>query len=221
MNALFFVAAVLYFVPALIGLGKRNWLGIAFLNLVFGWTVIGWIAAFIWACVSPETAVAHSGGESGEAADAPNARDDSTARTLAYGVAGAIAVFGAIYFLSRNAAAPPPPAPIVQTADAAASPPCAASDFAIVKKREWTDDADFMHVVGTVKNNCRVPRAVELVWRGTEKDGTIAFIDDFFANEQHAVPPGASAHFEELRPRPIVDKLYWTVDVNRLYDFGG
>jgi Superinfection immunity protein/GYF domain 2 len=42
-----------YFLPALIASRRntvRRW-AIALLNLFFGWTIIGYIAAFIWACV--------------------------------------------------------------------------------------------------------------------------------------------------------------------------
>lgn len=42
---------VMYFLPALIALGRRhhNRAQILLVNLFFGWTVIGWIAAVIWA----------------------------------------------------------------------------------------------------------------------------------------------------------------------------
>jgi hypothetical protein len=39
----------LYFIPAIVGKGKRNAGSIFLLNLVAGWTVIGWIGALIWA----------------------------------------------------------------------------------------------------------------------------------------------------------------------------
>jgi hypothetical protein len=43
----------LYITPSIVAFyrAKSSRLGIAFLNLLAGWTVIGWIAAFIWACV--------------------------------------------------------------------------------------------------------------------------------------------------------------------------
>jgi hypothetical protein len=43
----------LYFTPSIVAFyrAKPSRFGIAFLNLVAGWTVIGWLAAFIWACV--------------------------------------------------------------------------------------------------------------------------------------------------------------------------
>jgi hypothetical protein len=40
---------VLYFLPAIIGKDKRNAGSIFLLNLLGGWTVIGWLAALIWA----------------------------------------------------------------------------------------------------------------------------------------------------------------------------
>jgi hypothetical protein len=43
----------LYFTPSIVAFyrAKPSRFGIAFFNLLAGWTVIGWIAAFIWACV--------------------------------------------------------------------------------------------------------------------------------------------------------------------------
>jgi hypothetical protein len=47
-----FVATLLYFLPAIVGRNKADFTGILLLNLLLGWTVIGWFAALIWACVS-------------------------------------------------------------------------------------------------------------------------------------------------------------------------
>ncbi len=43
--------AILYLAPAGVAAlrGKRNFAAIATLNLLLGWTVIGWIAALVWA----------------------------------------------------------------------------------------------------------------------------------------------------------------------------
>jgi hypothetical protein len=46
------VAALLYFLPAIIGHNKRDAAGIFLLNLLAGWTGIGWIVALLWACAS-------------------------------------------------------------------------------------------------------------------------------------------------------------------------
>jgi hypothetical protein len=43
---------VLYFLPAIIGRNKSDATGVFLLNLLLGWTLIGWVAAFIWACAS-------------------------------------------------------------------------------------------------------------------------------------------------------------------------
>jgi hypothetical protein len=42
---------VMYFLPAIIALArsKRDIAGILLLNILLGWTVIGWIVALIWA----------------------------------------------------------------------------------------------------------------------------------------------------------------------------
>jgi len=49
---MFFFAFCLlaYFLPSIIGHEKRSFAGIFVLNLLLGWTVIGWIVALIWAC---------------------------------------------------------------------------------------------------------------------------------------------------------------------------
>ena len=43
----------IYFAPAIIAgcNGKRNWFAIFVLNLLVGWTFIGWIVALVWACM--------------------------------------------------------------------------------------------------------------------------------------------------------------------------
>ena len=46
----------LYFVPTFIAAGRRNFIGILCLNIFLGWTVVIWVACFIWACVSPRLA---------------------------------------------------------------------------------------------------------------------------------------------------------------------
>jgi hypothetical protein len=42
----------LYFLPAFIAHNKRDFAAIFLVNLLFGWTVIGWIIALIWACAA-------------------------------------------------------------------------------------------------------------------------------------------------------------------------
>jgi threonine/homoserine/homoserine lactone efflux protein len=43
-------ALLLYFIPALIAFlrGHQSWPAIAILDLLLGWSVIGWIIALIW-----------------------------------------------------------------------------------------------------------------------------------------------------------------------------
>ena len=47
-EGLYFVLLVLYFLPSFAAWGKRNWGAISLLNLLLGWTVIGWIVALVW-----------------------------------------------------------------------------------------------------------------------------------------------------------------------------
>ncbi len=45
---------VLYLAPSIAGWNTRGCNGILILNIFLGWTIIGWIAALIWAVQSPE-----------------------------------------------------------------------------------------------------------------------------------------------------------------------
>jgi hypothetical protein len=46
------LAILLYFLPSIVGHNKQNAAGIFVLNLLLGWTLIGWVAAMVWACSS-------------------------------------------------------------------------------------------------------------------------------------------------------------------------
>jgi hypothetical protein len=43
------LGGLLYFLPTLVGQSKRNAGAIFALNLLLGWTVIGWVIALVWA----------------------------------------------------------------------------------------------------------------------------------------------------------------------------
>ena len=47
-TALILIVLVIYFVPSIIAKGKPNFAAIFMLNLLLGWTVLGWIGALIW-----------------------------------------------------------------------------------------------------------------------------------------------------------------------------
>ncbi|MGD0497603.1 MAG: superinfection immunity protein [Bryobacteraceae bacterium] len=51
MDGFLFILLIgaLYFLPTFIGQSKRNAGAIFTLNLLLGWTVIGWVVALIWA----------------------------------------------------------------------------------------------------------------------------------------------------------------------------
>src|SRR5260370_5723670 len=44
------LSALLYFLPTIIGRHSHDSVSIFIVNLLFGWTVIGWFVALIWAC---------------------------------------------------------------------------------------------------------------------------------------------------------------------------
>ena len=47
-----FIPLFLYFLPAFLARNKANFTAILLLNLLAGWTVIGWIIALVWALSS-------------------------------------------------------------------------------------------------------------------------------------------------------------------------
>lgn len=55
MNAVIivFIGIVVYFMPFFMAIGKKNSFAIFTLDLLLGWTVVGWVAALIWAMMTP------------------------------------------------------------------------------------------------------------------------------------------------------------------------
>jgi Superinfection immunity protein len=51
---LLIVGLLIYFAPAIVGRNKRNNTAIFVLNLFLGWTVIGWVVAFVWAVMKED-----------------------------------------------------------------------------------------------------------------------------------------------------------------------
>jgi len=45
-----FLSAIFYFLPTILARHKADFMGIFLVNLLAGWTVIGWFIALIWAC---------------------------------------------------------------------------------------------------------------------------------------------------------------------------
>lgn len=46
---LFFIGALTYFIPSIIAYNKKNATAIIALNLLLGWSFIGWVVALVWA----------------------------------------------------------------------------------------------------------------------------------------------------------------------------
>ena len=47
-----FLSAILYFLPTMLARHKADFIRIFLVNLLLGWTVIGWFVALIWACAA-------------------------------------------------------------------------------------------------------------------------------------------------------------------------
>lgn len=45
---------VVYCVPSIVARKKKYYQGILLLNMFFGWTIVGWVGALIWAVSSPD-----------------------------------------------------------------------------------------------------------------------------------------------------------------------
>ena len=60
------IPVVVYFLPLIVAInrGNEHRTGIGVLNLLLGWTVIGWIAALVWSTTgSKEKILLHAGGD--------------------------------------------------------------------------------------------------------------------------------------------------------------
>lgn len=71
MDPFFITAALLYFVPSLVAFLRhiKTPQGPILLNIFLGWTIVGWVAALIWAaCASPREAVMRTPLQPGEGA---------------------------------------------------------------------------------------------------------------------------------------------------------
>ena len=49
--------AAAYFVPVIVAISRKHHqiLAIFVLNLLLGWTILGWAGALVWACIKPQT----------------------------------------------------------------------------------------------------------------------------------------------------------------------
>jgi hypothetical protein len=45
---------LLYFLPSIVAHRKHAFTGVFLVNLLLGWTVIGWFVALIWACTAED-----------------------------------------------------------------------------------------------------------------------------------------------------------------------
>jgi len=57
MTGVILIIAILliYFMPTIVGRKKKNFLSILLLNLLLGWSIVGWVVALIWATTKEES----------------------------------------------------------------------------------------------------------------------------------------------------------------------
>ncbi len=48
---LLILGGILYFLPLFVAYRKKHFVAIALVNVLFGWTIVGWIFSLIWAIV--------------------------------------------------------------------------------------------------------------------------------------------------------------------------
>lgn len=61
------LAAVIYFLPSFVAMGKKNNGGVIIINLFLGWTLVGWVVALAWAAtLSRDGPTSETIGPSGE-----------------------------------------------------------------------------------------------------------------------------------------------------------
>lgn len=58
--AILFLIVLIYFAPSVVAKGKKNWQAIFVLNLIAGWTFVGWVVALVWACTKDDPARNHA-----------------------------------------------------------------------------------------------------------------------------------------------------------------
>jgi len=53
---LFILGVIFYFLPSMLASNKKNYWSIFLLNLLLGWTLLGWVISLIWAVMDDSTA---------------------------------------------------------------------------------------------------------------------------------------------------------------------
>ncbi len=54
LTVLMILSVLMYFIPALVGMRHKQAAAIFVLNAFLGWTIVGWVAALVWACTHSE-----------------------------------------------------------------------------------------------------------------------------------------------------------------------
>jgi uncharacterized membrane protein len=54
-GVVFILAIIIYFLPSFVASNRHhpNGLAIFLVNLLLGWTLLGWVGALVWACINP------------------------------------------------------------------------------------------------------------------------------------------------------------------------
>jgi hypothetical protein len=121
-----------YFLPSFIAASKQNAGAIFTLNLLLGWTLIGWVAALIWAMVTPATALVSAQDDPVDMRDCPHCAEPIRAAATKCKHCG-----------SELIVSTPPPMKAQEATDHAARE--TADNEAQMQRYGITDDGIFFH----------------------------------------------------------------------------
>jgi DNA-directed RNA polymerase subunit RPC12/RpoP len=97
-----------------------------------------------------------------------------------------------------------------------AADPCPITKFLVINQRATSDEYGYAKLTGTVRNTCAISAGVELKWTAMNKDGSIAFSDDFFPAHTTNIAPGADYSFETSNHAPK-GRWRYTIEPIRVY----
>jgi len=198
----------IYFLPWIVANHRRhhNQAALFCLNLLLGWTLIGWIVGLVWALSRPPIVVVQGTTSTAlpttELASAP-AKQLGGAKVIGKVVLGFLAAVGVLavigYFAERgsdNGSAPTAEPKKVDLRTRQIG--CAPSDFS-VKQASWhRESSEFVRIVGELTSNCSEPAGVQLQAAFRDKDGKVVTTDEFWPASTRNIAAHAEYPFSML-----------------------
>lgn len=192
----------MYFLPSLLAHEKRNFTAILWLNILAGWTFIGWIVALIWALTKEPL------GSSPQPASPPESHHLRTGILAFIAIAVVLAI---VSDLTKSPDAPASSSPENKQliGDSGA---CRPSQIGIAKLRAVRDsDTGYTRITGSLTNNCTSPAGPRIKITVYDKAGNILSSEDMWPASVSNIPPNTVFPFEWLDNSPYFDRF--TVEV--------